>query len=156
MAEHLATVTWQGTAAPADFVKGKYSREHTWAFDGGVTVAASPSPSVVPAPWSNPANVDPEEAFVASIASCHLLTFLYVAMKKGFALASYRDAAIGVMTKGANGVPWVSKVTLRPQIEWAGDKRPTAPELDELHHAAHEQCFIANSVKTEIVVEATS
>jgi organic hydroperoxide reductase OsmC/OhrA len=156
MAQHLATISWQGTAAPADFVKGKYSREHTWVFDGGVTVAASPSPSVVPAPWSNPANVDPEEAFVASIASCHLLTFLYVAMKKGFALASYRDAAIGVMTKGANGVPWVSKVTLRPQIEWAGDKRPTAAELDELHHAAHEQCFIANSVKTEIVVEATS
>src|SRR3954469_6611040 len=102
MAEHIATINWQGTAAPADFLKGKYSREHTWTFDGGVTVPGSSSPSVVPAPWSNPARADPEEAVVASISSCHMLSFLYVAMKKGFALTSYRDAAVGVMTKGAN------------------------------------------------------
>jgi organic hydroperoxide reductase OsmC/OhrA len=156
MAEHKATITWQGTAAPADFLKGKYSREHSWTFDGGVTVAASPSPSVVPAPWSNPAHVDPEEAFVASVSSCHMLTFLYVASKRGFALTSYRDAAFGVMTKGENGVPWISKITLRPELAWAGDKQPTAAELDELHHLAHEQCFISNSVKTEIVIAATS
>ncbi len=152
MAEHRATITWQGTAAPAEFAKGKYSREHTWAFDGGVTMSASPSPSVVPAPWSNPAHVDPEEAFVASVASCHMLTFLYVAAKRGFTLTSYRDAAVGVMTKGANGVPWISTITLHPELAYAGAE-PTAAELAELHHAAHEQCFIASSVKTEIVVE---
>ena len=152
MADHRATITWQGSASPADFVKGKYSREHVWTFDGGVTVAASPAPSVVPVPWSNPSHVDPEEAYVASIASCHMLTFLYVAAKAGFALASYRDEAIGVMTKNERGVPWVSKVTLAPVIAYAGDKQPTPEELAELHHAAHDGCFIANSVKTEIVV----
>lgn len=136
-------------------MKGKYSREHTWAFDGGVTVPASPSPSVVPVPWSNPAHVDPEEAFVASIASCHMLTFLYVAAKAGFVVASYRDEAIGVMTKNERGVAWVSKVTLAPEIAYAGDKQPSAAEIATLHHAAHDGCFIANSVKTEIVV-ATS
>ncbi len=151
MAEHQATITWQGMAPPADFAKGKYSREHTWTFDGGVTVPASPSPSVVPVPWSNPAHVDPEEAFVASVASCHMLTFLHLASKRGFTLTDYRDAAVGVMTKGANGVPWISKITLHPELAYAGTP-PTATELDELHHAAHEQCFISNSVKTEIVV----
>ncbi len=151
MAEHVATVTWQGSATAEDFRRGKYSREHTWAFDGGVTVPASPSPSVVPAPWSNPANVDPEEAFVASLASCHMLTFLYLAAKQGFVLTSYRDAAVGVMTKNERGVPWVSKVTLRPALAFAG-KEPTEEELAALHHHAHEQCFISASVKTEVVV----
>jgi len=155
MADHRATIVWQGTATPEDFVKGKYSREHAWTFDGGVTLAASPSPSVVPAPWSNAAHVDPEEAYVASVASCHMLTFLYVAAKAGFAVASYRDEAIGVMTKNARGVPWISKITLAPTITYAGDKQPTAEELATLHHAAHDGCFIANSVNTEIVV-ATS
>ena len=153
MSEHQATITWSTAVAPGDFTKGKYSREHVWTFDGGASMAASASPSVVPQPWSSAAAVDPEEAFVASIASCHMLTFLFLAAKKGFALASYRDAAIGVMAKGANGVPWVSKVTLRPELAWAGDKRPTAAELAELHHASHEQCFISNSIKTEVVVE---
>ena len=155
MADHRATITWQGRATPADFVKGKYSREHAWAFDGGITVAASSSPSVVPAPWSNAGFVDPEEAYVASIASCHMLAFLYVAAKAGFAVASYRDEAIGVMTKNERGVPWVSKVTLAPVIALGGDKQPTAAELAALHHAAHDACFIANSVKTEILI-ATS
>jgi organic hydroperoxide reductase OsmC/OhrA len=153
MAEHRATITWTTALPPADFTKGKYSREHVWAFDGGVTVPGSASPSVVPLPWSSEAAVDPEEAFVAAIASCHMLTFLFLAAKKGFALTAYRDAAVGVMTKGANGVPWVSKVTLRPELAWAGDRRPSAPELADLHHHAHEQCFISNSIKTEVVVE---
>jgi organic hydroperoxide reductase OsmC/OhrA len=152
MADHRATIVWQSAAAAGDFTKGKYSREHTWSFDGGITVDASPSPSVVPVPWSNPAHVDPEEAFVASIASCHMLTFLYVAAKAGFTVASYRDEAIGVLTKNERGVPWISKVTLAPVIVYAGDKQPSADELDKLHHAAHDGCFIANSVKTEIVV----
>ena len=152
MADHRATITWQGTATPGDFVKLKFSREHTWTFDGGVTVAASPSPSVVPAPWSSATAVDPEEAYVASVASCHMLTFLYVAAKAGFAVASYRDEAIGVMTKNERGVPWVSRITLAPVIGYAGDRQPSADELAKLHHAAHDGCFIANSVKTEIVV----
>ena len=156
MAEHHATITWTTAVPPADFTRGKYSREHVWSFDGVATVPASASPSVVPAPWSSAAAVDPEEAFVASIASCHMLTFLFLAAKKGFALSSYRDAAVGVMAKGANGVPWVSKVTLRPELAWSGDKRPTAAELAELHHHAHEQCFISNSIKTEVVVDGVA
>lgn len=154
MGEYRATVDWKSPAAATDFVRGKYTREHTWAFDGGVTVAASASPQVVPAPWSNPAGVDPEEAYVAAISSCHMLTLLYVAAKAGFAIESYRDEAVGVMTKNERGVAWVSKVTLAPRIAWAGDKRPTPEDEDKLHHAAHEQCFIAQSVKTEIVVAA--
>ena len=152
MANHLATVEWACSATGADFVRGRYSREHAWSFDGGVTVAASPAPSVVPAPWSNPAGVDPEEAFVAAIASCHMLTFLWVASREGFAVERYRDEAVGAMTKNERGVPWVSRVTLSPSIAFAGDKRPTDDDLARLHHAAHEGCFIANSVKTEIVV----
>lgn len=150
MSEHRVTIRWQHSGP--DFLKGQYSREHTWVFDGGVTVAASPSPSVVPAPWSDPACVDPEEAFVAAIASCHMLTFLWLASKQGLQIDRYDDEAVGMMTKNDRGVPWVSRVMLRPQIVWSGDKRPTAVEIDHLHHAAHEQCFIANSVRTEIVV----
>jgi organic hydroperoxide reductase OsmC/OhrA len=122
-------------------------------FDGGVTVAASPSPSVVPAPWSNPASVDPEEAFVAAIASCHMLTFLWLASKQGFQIERYDDEAVGTMTKNDRGVPWISDVALCPQIVWGGNMQPSAAEIDHLHHAAHEQCFIANSVKTEINVQ---
>src|SRR5271167_2534480 len=110
MSEYKATIKWQRTSP--DFLKGRYSREHTWTFDGGVVVPASPSPSVVPAPYSNPANVDPEEAYVASISSCHMLTYVYLAGKRGFVVDSYVDAAVGVMTKNERGVPWVSKVTL--------------------------------------------
>jgi len=153
MAEHRATITWTTAVPAAEFTRGKYSREHVWNFDGGASVPGSASPSVVPLPWSSPAAVDPEEAFVAAIASCHMLTFLFLAAKRGFALTSYRDEAIGTMTKGANGVPWVSKVTLRPELAWAGDKRPTPAELAELHHQAHEQCFISNSIKTEVVTQ---
>jgi len=104
MSEHRATIEWTGTASAGDFQKGRYSREHRWAFDGGLSVDASSSPSVVPVPWSNPRYVDPEESFVASISSCHMLTFLFVAAKAGFAVASYRDEAVGVMTKTAEGV----------------------------------------------------
>ena len=150
MAEHRAIIEWRNTASAADFTKGRYSREHAWTFDGGITVAASSSPSVVPAPWSNAAHVDPEEAYVASISSCHMLSFLWVASKRGFAVAHYRDDAVGVLTKNERGKAWVSKVTLAPRIEWA-DRAPTAEELASLHHAAHDECFIANSVNTEIV-----
>jgi organic hydroperoxide reductase OsmC/OhrA len=156
MAEHHATITWSTEAGAADFTRGRYSREHAWTFDGGVSVPASASPSVVPAPWSSPAGVDPEEALVAAASSCHMLAFLYLASKRGFAATSYRDHAVGVMTKGANGVAWVSKITLRPELVWAGDKRPTVAELAELHHEAHHDCFIANSIKSEVVVEGAA
>src|SRR6476469_11217745 len=145
MAEHKAKIFW--THSQGDFLKGTYSREHTWTFDGGMTVPASSSPAAVRVPFSNPANVDPEEAFVASLSSCHMLTYLYVASRKGFEVSQYEDDAVGVMTKNERGVPWVSTVTLNPRITYAGSKTPTTEEVDQMHHAAHEGCFIANSVK---------
>ena len=151
MSEHKATVKW--IFPGGDFLKGRYSREHTWTFDGGITVAASSAPTAVPVPYSNPANVDPEEAFVASLSSCHMLTFLWVAYRSGLEVHSYEDQAVGIMTKNEQGVPWVSKVVLRPQITFSGAKTPDADELQKMHAAAHHGCFIANSVKTEIVVE---
>jgi organic hydroperoxide reductase OsmC/OhrA len=152
MSDHKASIRW--VRSTGDFLKGTYSREHTWTFDGGVVVPASPSPAAVRPPFSNPANVDPEEAFVASIASCHMLTYLYVASRKGFELASYEDEAVGQLTKNERGIPWVSSVVLRPRIVYSGSKTPTSAEEEEMHHAAHDQCFIANSVKTEIRVES--
>jgi organic hydroperoxide reductase OsmC/OhrA len=153
MSEYKVAVVWEHTSG--DFRKGTYSREHTWSFDGGVTVPASSSPQVVREPYSNPACVDPEEAFVAAIASCHLLSFVYVAQQKGFEIARYEDAAVGVMTKNERRKSWVSRVDLTPQITWAGDKRPTPEEVAALHEEAHHECFIANSVKTEIRVRAS-
>ena len=151
MSEHKATISWKRTSP--DFLKGKYSREHNWTFDGGLTIPASPSPSVVPAPYSNPAHVDPEEAFVASISSCHMLTFLFIASRQGFQVDSYEDEAIGVMTKNEKGAAWVSSVTLNPKIVYSGEKLPTPTDEEHLHHLAHEQCLIANSIKTEVTVK---
>jgi organic hydroperoxide reductase OsmC/OhrA len=150
MSEHKAVIRWKREGP--DFLKGKYSREHSWEFDGGLTVPASASPSVVPAPWSNPANLDPEEAFVASISSCHLLTYIYLACQQGFVVETYYDEAVGKISKNERGVPWVSFVTLHPRIAYGGDKFPTLAQEEHLHHLAHEQCFIANSIKTEVTV----
>ena len=151
MSEHKAVISWKRT--DGDFLKGRYTREHTWTFDGGLTVPASPSPSIVPAPYSNAANVDPEEAFVAAVSSCHMLTYLYLASQQGFQMDSYQDEAVGVMTKNERGVPWVSSVTLHPQIVHSGDALPTPADVENLHHMAHEQCFIANSIKSEVTVK---
>lgn len=151
MSEHKAKISW--TQRPGDFLKGTYSREHTWTFDGGVTVPASSSPTAVRVPFSNPANVDPEEAYVASLSSCHMLTFLYVASRKGFEISAYEDEAVGVMTKNERGIPWVSSVTLHPRITYIGDRKPTAEEETQMHNDAHAGCFIANSVKTDVRVE---
>ena len=150
MSEYKATIKWQRTSP--DFLKGKYSREHTWTFDGGVTVPASASPFVVPVPFSNPAHVDPEEAFVAAISSCHMLTFLYLASKEGFQIDSYEDEAVGKVTRNEKGVPWVSLVTLNPRIAYSGEKLPAPADKERLHHLAHEQCYIANSIKTDVTV----
>lgn len=155
MSEHKASIRWalsDSRYTADDFKRGKYSREHTWSFDGGLTVSASSSPTVVPVPYSNPAFVDPEEALVASLSSCHMLTFLYVATKKGFIVATYDDDAVGVMSKNAEGLMWISRVELHPRVTYAGERTPTSEELDHLHHESHRQCFISNSVKTEIVV----
>jgi organic hydroperoxide reductase OsmC/OhrA len=152
MSEHRAIIRWKRTSP--DFCAGRYSREHTWTFDGGLTVPASPSPSVVPAPYSNPAAVDPEEAFVAAVSSCHMLTFLFLAAKQGYKVESYQDEAVGVMTKNERGVPWVSSITLNVRIAYSGSKLPRRADEDRLHHAAHEQCFIANSIKTAIAVKS--
>lgn len=150
MSEHKAHIVWR--LSGTDFLRGKYSREHTWTFDGGLTVSASPSPVVVPVPYSNPACVDPEEAFVASIASCHMLTFLFLASREKIEIRSYEDDAVGTMTKNEDGVPWVSSVVLRPVIEYSPSTIPTAEQEERLHHRAHRECFISNSVKTNIVV----
>jgi organic hydroperoxide reductase OsmC/OhrA len=149
MAEYRAFVKW--VHHRGDFLKGTYSREHTWTFDGGVVVPASPAPTSVPVPYSNPANVDPEEAYVAAISSCHMLTFIYLAWQAGFEVASYEDDASGYMTVNERGVKWVSSAMLRPRVVY-GEKKPTRDEEEDLHHAAHAECYIANSVKTEITV----
>jgi organic hydroperoxide reductase OsmC/OhrA len=149
MSEHRAVIRWQNTSP--EFKKGRFSREHTWTFDGGVTVPASASPSVVRVPYSNPAAVDPEEAFVAAIASCHMLTFVYLAQRGGFEVLSYEDEAVGVMTENERGVRWVSSVVLHPRIIY-GDPAPAPADVEQLHERAHAECFIANSVKTDIRV----
>ncbi len=145
---HLAIVRWQRTSD--QFLQGRYSREHTWQFDGGVIVPASPSPAVVPSPWSNPAHVDPEEAFVAALSSCHLLTFLWVASKAGVVVDAYEDHAEGFLAKNERGVPWIARVDLHPRIAFATP--PTAEVVADLHRQAHEQCYIANSVRSEVRV----
>ena len=152
MHKYEARVAWARNGAK--FTDNRYSRGHTWSFDGGAEVPASSSPSVVPLPLSVAQAVDPEEALIASASSCHMLTLLYVAAKQGFVIDSYVDEAFGVMDKNADGRYFISKITLRPRIEFSGDKQPTAEQLESLHHAAHRDCYIANSVKADIVVEA--
>jgi organic hydroperoxide reductase OsmC/OhrA len=148
--DYTATVVWERQGAK--FTDNKYSRAHEWRFDGGTVVPASSSPHVVPVPMSSAAAVDPEEAFVASLSSCHMLFFLFHAAKKGFAIERYEDQATGTMGKNAEGRTAMLKVVMRPRVTWDG-KEPTAEELEALHHQSHLDCFIANSVKTDVSVE---
>lgn len=151
MATHFATVSWRrGDQA---FTDGRYSRQHEWRFDGGLTVPASSSPHVVPLPYSDESAVDPEEAFVASLSSCHMLFFLAFAAKAGYLVDSYVDDAEGHMARDDAGRMWVAEVVLRPRVEFAGERRPTEETIADLHHRSHEECFIANSVKTQVRVE---
>ncbi|MEZ9299040.1 OsmC family protein [Vibrio splendidus] len=152
MSEYGAVIRWQKAEDEA-FSDNQYSRGHSWEFDGGVTVPASSSPHVVPLPFSVEANVDPEEAFIAALSSCHMLTFLGIAAKQKYVIDSYVDDAVGVLEEDESGRSSVTKVTLRPRIEFVGSKVPSSAQLDKLHHLAHNNCFIANSVKTEIRVE---
>ncbi|QDT04982.1 OsmC-like protein [Rubripirellula lacrimiformis] len=147
-----ATVHWTNHAD--DFDKHRYSRAHTWMFDGGLQVPASSSPDIVAVPMSDSSAVDPEEAFVASLSSCHMLWFLSIAAKAGFALQDYRDQAVGEMKSNDDGKLSIAIVTLHPVITWSGTTVPTANEVHQMHRQAHEECFIANSVKTEVRIES--
>ncbi len=149
MGRHLAEVSW---TCDGDFAGGRYSRRHQWRFDGGAVVPASAAPEMVPTPLSDPAGVDPEEALVASVAACHMLWFLSLAQQSGLSVESYRDAAEGDMGRIGPGRLAVTRIRLRPEIAFAGVE-PAPDVLARLHEEAHERCFIANSLRTEIVVE---
>src|SRR5262245_50556870 len=148
MAEYTAAIVWNRNGAT--FTDNRYSRGHRWLFDGGVEVPASSSPHVVPIPMSVAAAVDPEEAYVASLSSCHMLWFLFLAAKRGFVVDSYKDQAVGVMGKDASGKLAMTRVTLRPEVRFGGQVQPKADEMIALHHAAHEECFIARSVNSDV------
>jgi organic hydroperoxide reductase OsmC/OhrA len=154
MSTYTAELVWERGAQ--DFSSNKYSRRHLLRFDGGTEVPGSSSPSVVPLPMSDPAGVDPEEAFVASLSACHMLWFLAIAAKRGFTVDRYEDSAVGVLERNAERRFAMTTVTLRPRIAFSGAKLPTPEELEQLHHKAHEECYIANSVKTEVRVEPAS
>lgn len=151
MAQYMADIVWQREGQ--DFLDNRYSRQHLLRFDGGVEVAGSSSPHVVPLPMSDAAAIDPEEAFVASLASCHMLWFLSIAAKQRFCVDRYHDSAVGVMAKNELGKLAMTVVTLRPAVTFSGDNRPTRAQIEALHHEAHEACYIANSVKTEVRCE---
>ena len=151
MSKHFATIRW--FASPGeDFAKGQYSRAHSWNFDGLTNVAASASPHIVPMPWASPDAVDPEEAFVASVASCHMLFFLDFARRAGLVVTGYDDEAEGLMGKGEDGKIRISRITLRPKIVWGGEA-PDEADIHELHHKSHQACFIANSITSEVMIE---
>ncbi len=152
MHQYEAKITWNRNGEK--FSDNRYSRGHEWAFDGGITVPASSSPAVVPAPLSVAEAVDPEEALVAAASSCHMLWFLSLAAKQGFIVDSYEDRAFGVLKKNETGKLAFSRITLRPKIQFSPERPPSAAELEALHHTAHEECYIANSIKSEVVVES--
>lgn len=149
MSKHEVKVVWQRDDQP--FSDNKYSRAHQWLFDGGAVVEGSASPSVVPLPYASEAAVDPEEAYVASLSACHMLWFLDLARRGGHVVDLYADRAVGHMVRSGEGKMWISRVELNPDIRWA-EPQPDAEVVAKLHNAAHENCFIANSVKTEVVI----
>jgi organic hydroperoxide reductase OsmC/OhrA len=149
--EYTSKIVWHRSGAV--FSDNRYSRKHVWQFDGGLEVPASSSPHVVPAPMSDAAAVDPEEAFVASLASCHMLWFLAISAKRGFVVDSYVDDAVGIMENNSDGKLAMTVVTLRPQATFSGEKPPTYDDIRVMHHVAHDECFIASSVKTEVRCE---
>ena len=153
MATYTATIEW--TRRDSVFTDNKYSRAHAWRFDGGQTVSASSSPQVVRPPLSDPAGVDPEEALVASVASCHMLWFLSLAAKAGLTIERYVDEPTGQVGKNAHGKEWIERVVLAPRIEFRGARAPQDAEVLALHRAAHEECCIANSMRGEVLVEGS-
>jgi organic hydroperoxide reductase OsmC/OhrA len=147
MSEHIATVDWKRETP--DFAYENYNRDHDWSFDAGVTSRASANPAYL----GNESCVDPEEVFVASLASCHMLTFLAIVARKRYVVDGYHDKAVGILAKTAAGSLAITRVTLMPEVRFGGAKVPSPEELRQLHDLAHHACFIANSVKTEVVVE---
>ena len=152
MADHAAKVRWQ-ISEGEDFPSNRYSRAHTWSFDGGLSVPGSAAPGYLPAALIDESAVDPEEALLASAASCHMLYFLAYAAKAGFSVTSYEDNPEGMVEKNQAGDPWVSAITLRPSAVFTGDKRPNGEEIEQLHHRAHKSCIIANSLKSGLTIE---
>lgn len=152
MSQHQARIRW-ARRSEEKFVDARYSRAHQWEFDGGVKVPASSAVSSVPLPYSKAENVDPEEALVAAISSCHMLAFLYLVAKEGLVVDTYDDLAVGTLARNEEGRLAVTTVRLAPRIEFSGARSPTRANVDRLHHAAHEECFIANSVRTAISIE---
>jgi organic hydroperoxide reductase OsmC/OhrA len=150
LSEHTATVEWVRGDQP--FTDNRYSRAHDWSFDGGAVVRGSSAPTSVPLPMSDPAAVDPEEAFVAALSSCHMLFFLAFAAKAGFIVDRYRDAAVGVLGRDESGKTSMTLVTLRPAVSFGGET-PDAAALTDLHHRAHAACYIANSIRAEVRIE---
>ena len=146
MSEHRATIEW---ARQGEFKYETYSRQHTWRFEGGITVPGNAAPANIPRTVPPAAGVDPEQAFVASLSSCHMLWFLHLACNRKYLIERYVDEALGVLDKD-----WMAKVTLRPRVTFSG-KAPSEEEHRALHEKAHEKCFIARSVKTDVVVEPT-
>ncbi|WP_439476449.1 OsmC family protein [Brevundimonas sp.] len=152
MSEHLATVEW--SRGDQDFTGNRYSRAHDWRFDGGAVVRGSSAPSaLVPTPLSDPTAVDPEEALVAALSSCHMLFFLAFAAKGGFTVDSYRDEAVGILGRDERGKTSITTVTLRPAVVFSGAQTPDGVAIDDLHHRAHSACYIANSIRAEVTIE---
>ncbi|WP_417870650.1 OsmC family protein [Vibrio furnissii] len=152
MSQYGATVKWQRQPSEV-FHDNQYSRGHEWQFDGGVTVPASASPHIVPLPLSVAENVDPEEAMIAALSSCHMLVFLSIAAKKRYVVESYEDQAIGTLAPNQEGKTALTQVVLRPKVIFSGEKQPSVAMLEKMHHQSHENCFIANSVKTEVTTQ---
>lgn len=151
MANHSATILWSRGDQP--FLDNRYSRAHRWQFDGGLEIPASSSPSVVPLPMSDANAVDPEEAFIASLSSCHMLWFLSLAVQQGFQVDDYQDQAQGTLARNKQSRLAITDVLLRPRVVFSGDKQPSDTDIHALHHAAHEACFLANSVSCDVRCE---
>jgi organic hydroperoxide reductase OsmC/OhrA len=151
MSDYTAEVIWQ--RGEALFTDNRYSRAHRWRFDGGLEVPGSSSAHSVPLPWSDPAAVDPEEAFVASLSSCHMLWFLSIAAKRQYRVDRYRDLSVGTLGQNSQRQWCMTHVTLRPEVEFSGSTLPTPADIEAMHHAAHEQCYIAHSVTSVVTCE---
>ena len=149
--QYSAEIIWE--RGDAVFSDNRYSRRHLWRFDGGLEVPASSAPQSVPVPMSDPSAVDPEEAFIASLSSCHMLWFLAIAGKRKFRVDRYRDQASGILEKNPAGKLWMSVVTLHPEVQFSGELLPTPQQIEDMHHSAHAECYIANSVSSQVRVE---
>ncbi|MES2015256.1 MAG: OsmC family protein [Pseudomonadota bacterium] len=151
MQQFEAQISWQRGSQP--FTDHRYSRAHQWRLDGGLQLPVSSSPLSVPLPMSDAAALDPEEALVGALSSCHMLFFLSLAAQRGFVVDSYRDDALGILERNAEGKKAITRITLRPAIAFSGAHQPGRVDIDALHHDAHEQCYIANSIKAEVIIE---